>query len=159
MARPVQCTNCKNKFDRELLIDYSKTKRLCKKCLSEQRELDDLKAYICNLYKMEYVSPKLQKQINEFINEHKYRPKAIKMIIEYAINIEKFEVDIALESITFVNYFKYSAIKYYTDKKAIQDSVRNAKPPTLHKAYISDKKKSFVPKKRMFNIEDFDVEE
>ena len=85
MARQIQCTNCKSKHNKEDLTEYSKTKRLCKKCESEQREMDNLKKYICKIYKMEYVSPKLQKQINEFVTLHNYRPKAIQMIIDYAM--------------------------------------------------------------------------
>lgn len=159
MARQVQCSNCKNKFDKEHLTEYGKSKRLCKKCLSSQKEMDDLKEFICKLYDMEYVSPKLQKQINEFVNMHNYRPKAIKMIIQYAINIEKFEIEKELESITFVNYFKYDAIKYYTNKKEIKDSVKGCKKPKLETAFINNTSKGVVKKRKMFDLNDFDVEE
>lgn len=159
MARLVLCTNCRNKFYKEELKEYSKTKRLCKKCESEQREIDDLREYICKLYNMEYVSPKLQKQINEFINIHNYRPKAIKMIIQYALNIEKFELDTSLESITFVNYFKHSAIKYYTEKREIAKSVKNCRKPVLDKAYINKSSRGIVNKRKIYDLNDFDMED
>lgn len=159
MARLVQCSNCKNKFSKEELIEYGKSKRLCKKCESQQKEMDDLKEFICKLYNMEYVSPKLQKQINEFVNLHNYRPKAIKMIIQYAINIEKFEVDKSLESITFVNYFKHEAIKYYKDKKEIRDSVKNFKLPEVKTAYINNTAKGVVRNRKIFDINEFNVED
>lgn len=154
MARKVQCSNCKNKFDKETLIEHG-SKRLCKKCLNEQKEMEDLRAYICKVYKMNYVTPKLQKQINDFVNLYNYRPKAIKMIMEYAIKIEKFEIDISLESITFVNYFKYSAIKYYTEKKAVSDSVKSYKKPEMKTANVSVTAKGVLKnKKEILNIDD-----
>lgn len=159
MARQVQCTNCKTKFDKINLIEYSKTKRLCKKCAAEQKEMDDLKEYICKIYNMQYVSPKLQKQINEFVTQHNYRPKAIKMIMEYAIKIEKFEIDISLESITFVNYFKHDAIKYYKEKKEIRDSVKNCKKPNRETAYINCHNVGVVRKRKTFDLNDFNVED
>lgn len=159
MARQVQCTNCKDKYNKEDLTEYSKTKRLCKKCESEQREMDNLKKYICKIYKMEYVSPKLQKQINEFVTLHNYRPKAIQMIIDYAIKIEKFEIDTDLESITFVNYFKYNAIKYYKEKKEIKDSVKNFKKPEVKTAFINNVANGVVRNRKIFDLNDFDVEE
>lgn len=153
MARKVQCSNCKTKHDKEDLVEHG-SKRLCKKCLREQKEMDELREYICKVYKMRYVSPKLQKQINEFVNLHNYRPKAIKMIMEYATKIEKFEIDISLESITFVNYFKHSAIKYYTEKKAVTDSIKTYKKPELKTAYTSQIAKGVVKNRR--EILDFD---
>lgn len=158
MARQVQCSNCKNKFDKEDLIEYGKSKRLCAKCYKAQEEMDALKEYICKFYNMEYVSPKLQKQINELVNLHNYRPKAIKMIMEYAVNIEKFEVDTSLESITFVNYFKHDAIKYYTEKKAIRDSVKNCKKPTIGVAYTTKANRGVVKNRRQLDL-NFDMEE
>lgn len=159
MARQVQCSNCKTKFDKESLTEYGKSKRLCKKCLTEQKEMDSLKEYICKLYKMEYVSPKLQKQINEFVTMYNYKPRAIKMIIEYAINIEKFELDISFESITFVNYFKHAAIEYYTQKKNIKDSVKNAKKPTTETAYINRSNKGIVKNRKIYDMNDFNLED
>lgn len=157
MARQVQCSNCKTKHNKEDLIEHG-SKRLCKKCLKEQKEMEGLRDYICKFYNMEYVSPKLQKQINELVNLHNYRPKAIKMIIEYAVNIEKFEVDKSLESITFVNYFKHDAIKYYTEKKAVLDSVKNCKKPTIGLAYTTKSNRGIVKNRRQldlnFNMED-----
>ena len=66
MARQVQCRNCKNKFDKENLREYGKSKRLCCSCYKSQQEMDDLKEFICKFYNMDYVSPKLQKQIKLF---------------------------------------------------------------------------------------------
>ena len=147
MARKVQCSNCKTKHNKEDLTEHG-SKRLCNKCLKEQKEMEELRVYICKIYKMRYVSPKLQKQINDFVNLYNYRPKAIKMIIEYAIKIEKFEIDISLESITFVNYFKHNAIKYYTDKKGVIDSVKNFKKPEIQKAKCSVRAKGMVKNRR-----------
>lgn len=158
MARKVMCSNCKEKYYKEELKEHG-SKRLCKTCYTEQLEMEKLRAYICKLYDMEYVTPKLQKQINDFVNLYCYKPKAIKMIIEYAIKVEKFEIDKSLESLTFVNYFRHNAIKYYTDKKEIMKSVKNAKKPELVIAYDSDSKTRPEIRKKTFDIENFDVEE
>lgn len=157
MARLVQCSNCKTKHEKIDLIEYG-SKRLCKKCYKQQLEMERLRQYICKLYKMDYVSPKLQKQINEFVELHNYKPKAIIMIIDYAINIEKFEIDTSLESITFVNYFKHNAVKYYTEKKAIYDSVKTVEKPILNKVETKIEK-SCVKNRKILNIEDFNLED
>ena len=63
------CTRCKGKFPSELLIQRTKTQRVCKKCNMEIEGLKELKSYICKIFDVKTVPGNILRQISKGYSE------------------------------------------------------------------------------------------
>jgi len=112
----VTCVYCKQSFNKKeveykLVLNNKYAHIPCAE-LEEKREKTDaekLDLYIIELFKIDYVSPRIRKQINSYINEYNYTYTGILKALKYFYEIKKHSIDKSQNGI-IVPY-----IKEYTD--------------------------------------------
>lgn len=85
------CTRCKGKFPSELLIQRTKTQRVCKKCNMEIEGLKELKSYICKIFDVKTVPGNILRQIKRYSEEEGYTYQGMRYTLWYIINMEQMK--------------------------------------------------------------------
>lgn len=147
-ADEVTCIYCKKKFfkskiDNYKILDNGKYAHVecceieAKRELTDKEKLDNL---IIQLYELKFVSPRVQKQINDYITKYDYTYTGIKKTLEYMHFVKKLPVDKAAfdtYGIGLVKSYFDQAKRYY---KAIWEAQQSQKE-SLNGYSIAD----FVP--------------
>ena len=93
----VKCPGCDQRFHRE---DHEhihlKNRYWHKSCYNnqsqeQQQEQDDklmLEAYICGLFKTDYISPRIRKQINDMVNQYGFTLSGILGSLKYWFEVK-----------------------------------------------------------------------
>lgn len=123
---------------------------------TEQEKLDD---YICNLFDVMYVPPRIRKQINQYVSEYGYSYSGIRKSLEYFYDIKKNSIEKAHDSIGIVPYIYKEAYKYW-------ETIFNANNANDQKdinSYVPKKEQVIIPvpevkemRKKSFSFLDLD---
>lgn len=129
----VICNYCKKSFNKKKTKGYEKRgeKYFHPECLKKenQREYTDkekLDMYIMELYQTDYVSPRIKKQINKYVEEYGFTYSGIQYTLDYWINIKKHPYNIKQDTIGIVPYI-------YEQAKAYKYAVYQAKIKNIGK--------------------------
>ena len=123
IAHYVICTECGKKFNRDIVpckqtaarryahIDCAAADKITKP--QEDPDKIECEQYIMNLLKEEYISPRVRKQLNQFINEYKYSYSGIRKALIYFYEVKKNDISKANGGIGIVPYCYKQAFDYY----------------------------------------------
>lgn len=118
----VECAYCHQKMSKkkDAPVQLSNGKYVHKHCaeLEEKREKTDsekLNDYIMKLFEVNYVSPKIKKQINTFIQEYNYSYSGIQKALCYYFEVKHGDIDKSGGGIGIVPYIYKDAYNYYYD--------------------------------------------
>lgn len=114
----VICDYCKKTFDKSKVPFVQRGRKYfheeCK-IKDDQREHTDkekLDDYVMNLFNMDYVSPRIQKQINDYVDTYGYTYSGILYTLQYWIDIKKHAYDTKYDSIGIVPKIYEQARQY-----------------------------------------------
>lgn len=116
----VTCHYCKKTFNKQD-TEYKQilnNKYAHIKCieLEEKREKTDsekLDLYIMELFGLDYVTPRIRKQINQYMSEYNYSYTGILKALKYFYEIKKNNIDKSQNGIGIVPYIYNDAFNYY----------------------------------------------
>ena len=116
----VKCTKCGQIFDRDAIpyIETGSRRYAHKVCPlptnpKEEEDKEKLEAYIMKLFKIDYIDPRIRKQINQYINEYHYSYSGILKSLTYFYEIKGNSLDKANGGIGIVPYVYKNAYNYY----------------------------------------------
>ena len=119
MAHNVICKICGQTFDRDKVpFELVSARRYAHlECAEKHRqslsEKDKLNEYIKELFKLEYVSPRIQKQIKNYIEEFNFTYSGILKTLIYYFEIKNGDISKANGGIGIVGYIYEEAKEYY----------------------------------------------
>ena len=115
----VVCAYCKKSFNKKdneyVKVGQKYSHKVCAE-LEDKREKTDaekLDIYIMNLYNTDFVSPRIKKQINQFIKDYNYTYSGIHKALIYYYEIKKRPLDTRYTGIGIVPYVYQDAYNYY----------------------------------------------
>lgn len=119
MAHNVICKICGQTFDRDKipcgLVSARRYAHL--ECIEKQKEFlsdkDKLDNYIKELFKIDYVSPRIQKQIKSYVEDFKFTYSGILKTLIYYFEIKNGDLSKANGGIGIVGYVYEEAKEYY----------------------------------------------
>ena len=123
MAHNVTCVYCKKKSDRDKIptVQISERRYAHKTCsdqaLAEAKANEEarlsLEKYIIKLLKLDYLEPRIQKQINTYINNNHYTYSGIEKSLRYFYEVKGNSIEKANGGIGIVPYVYKDAYNYY----------------------------------------------
>ena len=123
MAHLVTCVYCKKKYDRDKVptTQISERRYAHKECadraLAEAKANEEarisLEKYIIQLLKLKYLEPRIQKQINQFVNEYRFTYSGIEKSLRYFYEVKGNSIEKANGGIGIVPYVYKDAYNYY----------------------------------------------
>ncbi|MFT0803305.1 hypothetical protein VSK91_22150 [Bacillus swezeyi] len=129
MARRVKCPYCETYLDKDDAVPYKK-RYYHQHCFNtwkiEADHWKELIKYICELYKIDAPTGMMLKQIKEFQEEYKYKLKGIELALKYFHETLGNPVREG-DGLGIVSFIYEEAKADYLQKKAIEESVENAK--------------------------------
>ena len=171
MAHIVTCVYCKQRFDRDKLpfIQVSQRRYAHQECsLSEDQKKDkeeqdkiNLENYILQLFKVDYIDPRVRKQIKQYREEYNYTYSGIHKALVYHFEIKGGSIEKANGGIGIVPYVYQHAYNYYLAlwqaKQRNQDKVINEYVPKVKEVVISRPQRK-VKKRELFTFLDEEIE-
>ena len=118
----VKCKCCNQYFDRDTVPcvkegnRYSHKECYEKRTVTEQKEENDkaaLDKYIITLFKLDYVTPRIQKQIKQYVEEYHYSYSGIHKALVYFYEVKGNSIDKSNNGIGIVPYIYKDAYNYY----------------------------------------------
>lgn len=119
----VKCYYCGKTFDRdkEEFVKVNQRRYAHKKCseakeevqTQEDKDKEELDAYIMKLFGTDFVDPMIQKQIKQYIQEYKYTYSGIRKALIYFYEVKRNPIDKANGRIGIVPYVYQKAYRYY----------------------------------------------
>lgn len=123
MAHWVTCVYCNERFDRDRMpFEQVSSRRYahleCHKREAAKREKDEkdkeeLEKYIMNMFKEEFVNPRVRKQINEYREKYNYTYSGILKALVYFFEVKGNSIEKAKGGIGIVPYVYNDAYNYY----------------------------------------------
>lgn len=120
--KPVKCPKCGQSFyrDQEPFVFY-KNRYWHESCYQQSqqeqqekdKDLENLNTYICQLLNIEFVSPRIQRQIKSFVTEYNFTYTGIQKTLEYFFEIKKNSLAKSNGGIGIVPYVYNEARDYY----------------------------------------------
>jgi len=167
MARSVKCKYCGQALDRDTeAFEMVGTRYAHKRCIiahdANKTEKEKLCDYICNLFDTDFINPKVQKQIKQFIEEYHYTYSGIINTLEYFYRIQKHDITKANDGIGIVPYVYNQARKYYFDiyqanLKNNNKDLKKYKEPKVIEVTITSPKRETREEKLFSFIENDEV--
>ena len=115
----VVCRYCKKTFNKKetefVKVGEKYSHKICAE-LEDKREKTDsekLDIYIMQLYNTDFVSPRIRKQINQYVNDYNYTYSGIHKALKYYYEIKKRPLDTRYTGIGIVPYIYQDAYNYY----------------------------------------------
>lgn len=154
----VTCCYCKQPFNKKLTSGYGKRGKkyfhpecFIKESQREHTDKEKLEMFIMDLYKTEYVSPRIQKQIKEYVEEYGYTYSGIQYTLEYWINIKKRPYSTKYDTIGIVPHIyeqakSYKYAIYLATIKNIDKDIAYYKPKDISVTIPPPKTASMKPK-------------
>lgn len=124
MAHRVKCYYCGSTFDRDKTPDCIKvngnryahlechTKKEEAKS-KEELELEELEKYIIELLQLEYITPKIRKQISDYRANYHYSYSGMRKALVYFYGVKKNSTEKANGGIGIIPYVYNDAYNYY----------------------------------------------
>ena len=119
----VKCAICNQQFDAnaEPFVKVNSRRYAHEACVmnedekktKEQKDKEALEAYILQLFKIEYISPKIRKQIDSYIKEYNYTYSGIRKALVYFYEVKSNSLEKANGGIGIVPYVYQNAFNYY----------------------------------------------
>lgn len=163
----VKCSVCNEYFDASI-IPYVKTsarRYAHKTCYEEkmsqmsQEEKDkiELEEYIKKLLNINSITPRIKKQIKQYIEEYDYSYSGIKKALVYFYEVRGNSTEKANEGIGIVSYVYKKAFDYYyalwlAQNKNTQEQIEQYKPETIEITITPPIRK--IKKKKRFTFLD-----
>lgn len=164
-----KCFYCKKNLDtsKEEYVSISKTKIAHKHCYEEkEKNLTDeelLNRYIMKLLNIDYISPRIKKQIKTYIDDYNFTYSGILKALIYFYEIKGNSTEKANDGIGIVPYIYKDSYQYYyslwlakksNENKNIKDYI-----PQEKKVLILKPKRKIRNKKRFVFLDNDDIEE
>lgn len=121
----VKCVYCGKVFDRdkEPFVQISTRRYAHRSChLSEDEKQKEeyadkvkLENYILKLFNLTYIEPRIQKQIQKYVEENHYTYSGIQRTLEYFYEVKGNDIAKANGGIGIVPYAYQNAFRYYKD--------------------------------------------
>lgn len=116
----VKCVYCQetiNRHDEDCAM-VSEGKYAHKKCAEiethrEKTDLELLEDYIKKLFKCDYVSPRIKKQINDYVDKYNYSYSGMRKALQYFYEVKGNSIEKANGSIGIVPYIYQDAYNYH----------------------------------------------
>lgn len=170
IAHYVICTKCGQKFNRDVVpCEPVGARRYAHiNCPSKdgepktQEEIDkeECEKYIMQLLKEDYISPKVRKQLNQFIKEYNYTYSGVRKALIYHYEIRHGDVGKSGGGIGIVPYVYRQAYEYFYSiwlaQQRNQDKVIEEYKPQVVEVRIPPPQ--IKVKKKFFNFFEEDVE-
>ena len=123
MAHFVKCYYCGEKFDRDKTewVKVTSNRYAHKNCAltkeeiqsQEEKDKEALNEYIIKLFKLDFVEPRIQKQISKYREEYNYTYSGILKSLKYFYEIKGNPIEKANGGIGIVPYVYKRAFDYY----------------------------------------------
>lgn len=123
MAHIVTCIHCKQKFDRDKFpyVQVSTRRYAHQECsLSEDQKKNkeeqdkiELENYILQLFKTDFIDPRIRKQIKQYKEEYNYTYSGIRKALVYFYEVKGNSIEKANGGIGIVPYVYQHAYNYY----------------------------------------------
>lgn len=123
MAHIVTCVYCKKKFDRDKLpfVQVSAKRYAHKECsenegmrlAKEEADKIALENYIIKLLKIDYINPRIRKQLNTYIEQYGYTYSGMHKALIYFYEIKGNSTDKANGGVGIIPYVYQDAYNYY----------------------------------------------
>lgn len=168
MAHRVKCSVCGGTFDRdkEKFVQTSARRYAHYKCATgedppkTQEEIDkeNLEEYIKKLFGLEYIVPRIRKQINNFVEEHNYTYSGIRGALIYFFEIKHNSIEKSNGGIGIVPFIYDEAKKYYESLQDIQEENKQVlvqhEEPRKEVVVIIKPPKRRIKKRKFFSFLD-----
>ena len=160
----VICVYCKKEMSKKdkdciYLGNNKYVHNLCKN-LEEKREKTDkekLEEYIKKLFNMDYIDPRIRKQLNSYINEYNYTYSGIQKALYYFFEIKGNSIEKANGGIGIVPHVYQQAYNYYYNlwlaKQKNKDVEINLYVPQIKEIVIS-RPEVKIKKRKLFSFLD-----
>ncbi len=123
MAHIVTCVYCKKKFDRDKIpfVQISQRRYAHKECseqenqrlFKEEADKIALENYIIQLLKLEYITPRIRKQLNTYQEQYGYTYSGMHKALIYFYEIKGNSVEKANGGVGIIPYVYQDAYNYY----------------------------------------------
>lgn len=128
----------------------------------EELDKEELEKYIKQLFNINKLSVKIQKQIDKFVKENNYSYSGIKRSLIYFYEIKKNSLDKANDGIGIVPYVYQEAYQYYynlwiAQQKNINKELIDYQPRSITITIKPPQRK--IKKRNLFNFLDSEEEE
>lgn len=168
----VKCAICNESFDANSVpfVKVNSRRYAHKSCAEAkqveltQTELDkeELLEYIKKLLSIEYITPRIHKQLNQYVEEYHYTYSGMRKALIYFYEIKGNDVEKANGGIGIIPYVYDSAYRYYYELWLAQERNRgkeivNYKPDVVIINIPRPEKK--VKKRKLFSFLDMEGEE
>ena len=135
----------------ECAINYRENKT------QEQKDKEALEEYIKQLFGIDYITPRIQKQIKTYVEEYYYTYTGILKALKYHYEIKKNDISKANGAIGIVPYTYQNAYNYYYELWLAQQrnagkEIKKYTPPTREVVIQNPQRKP--KKKRLFSFLD-----
>lgn len=171
-AHNVKCFYCQKTFDLNTneYVQVSARRYAHKDCAEnkekiltqEEKDRENLNNYIMTLFSLDYIDPRIQKQINQYIKDFHYTYSGIHKSLLYFYEIKKNPIDKSNGGIGIVPYVYQQAYRYYyslweaqqkNEYKVIQEYVPKVKEIVIP---VPQRK---VKKRKMFSFLDEEIKD
>lgn len=171
----VKCAICNKQFDANIepFVKVNSRRYAHEKCAlseeehksKEQKDREALEAYILQLFKIEYINPKIRKQIDIYIKENKYTYTGIHKALVYFYEIKGNSIEKANGGIGIVPYVYQNAFNYYYALWEAQQKIEQKVPiiqeyvPKVVEIRIPNPERKVKKKRNLFSFLDEEEEE
>ena len=162
MARPVKCPYCQNMFDRDKVpfVQLPNKRYAHTSCYNQEQsrlvkeDLDKmaLESYIKKLFELDYVNPRILRQIKDFQENYHYSYNGIRQTLIYYFEIKKGDLSKANGGIGIVPYVYEEAKKYYEALYIAKEKNKNKNietyKPVIEEVHIPSPQRILMLKKK-----------
>jgi len=167
MAHIVTCVYCKKKFDRDKLpfVQVSQRRYAHKECaesetqrlFKEEADKLALENYIIQLLKIEYITPRIRKQLNTYIEQYGYTYSGMHKALIYFYEIKGNSVEKANGGVGIIPYVYQDAYNYYyalweANQANKEKVIKNYVPEQIEVTISSPQRK--LKKRKLFSFLD-----
>lgn len=172
MAHIVTCIYCHKKFDRDknefvqvsqrryahLACTQSDNERL----IQEEKDRENLYAYVCKLFNCTHVDARVQKQIKQYKEEYEYTYSGMQKALTYFYEVKANDISKANGGIGIVPYVYKQAFNYYyalwQANQRNEDKVIEEYKPNVKEIIIRNPERK-IKKRPLFTFLDEEEEE
>jgi hypothetical protein len=154
VAKQVKCPYCEKYLNKEDAFEYKKRyyhESCFKEWQHEKEHREELKEYICEIYKLDAPTGIMFKQIKTFQEEYKYKLKGIELALRYFHETLGNSVQEGA-GIGIVPYIYEEAKKHYIMKMRVKQSV-NQTESNIEKKVVTVQSPQFTYQKKIKQID------